>query len=313
VNRVRTVFFGTGRFGHDPLVRLAGAPEVDLVAVVSAPARPAGRRQELSPSPIARAAAGLGIPSVLTPERLRAPDSIEAILALRPDLAVLADYGQIVPPSLLDLRHGALNLHPSLLPRHRGATPIPATILADDRETGVSLIRMDAGLDTGPIVGTVTIPLGGAETTPELEERLAALAADLLVHQLRPWLAGDIEPMPQDEAEATLTTVLRREDGRLDPTRPALELERRIRAFLPWPGTFLDLDRNGRLIVRSAVVVPGEPGDEPGLLVADGEGLALATGDGRLRLGIVQLAGRRALDAATARRGAPTLVGARAA
>ena len=137
------------------------------------------------------------------------------------------------------------------------------------------------------------------------------LAATVLQEQLEPWIAGAMTPKPQAEADATLTTVLHRQDGRLDPMRPAVELERRIRALLPWPGTFLELDRVGRLIVRSAVVVPAERDDPPGVIVADGEGLALTTGDGRLRLGIVQLAGRRALDAATARRGAPALVGSR--
>ena len=307
----RTVFLGTGRFGLETLWRLADHPAVDLVGIITAPARPAGRHGNVSASPIGMAAEELGVSPILTPERLRAPESVEAILALEPELAALADYGQIVPPALLGLRHGALNLHPSLLPRHRGATPIPATILADDRETGVTLIRMDAGLDTGPIVGVGVLPLGGAETTPELEERLAMLAATVLQDQLEPWIAGAITPKPQVEADATLTTVLHRQDGRLDPMRPAVELERRIRALLPWPGTFLELDRVGRLIVRSAVVGPAEAGDEPGLIVADGEGLALTTGAGRLRLGIVQLAGRRALDAATARRGAPALVGSR--
>jgi len=311
VSPARTVFLGTGRFGLETLWRLADHPAVDLVGIITAPARPAGRHGNVSASPIGMAAEELGVSPILTPERLRAPESVEAILALEPELAALADYGQIVPPALLGLRHGALNLHPSLLPRHRGATPIPATILADDRETGVTLIRMDAGLDTGPIVGVGVLPLGGAETTPELEERLAMLAATVLQDQLEPWIAGAITPKPQVEADATLTTVLHRQDGRLDPMRPAVELERRIRALLPWPGTFLELDRVGRLIVRSAVVVPAEAGDEPGLIVADGEGLALTTGAGRLRLGIVQLAGRRALDAATARRGAPALVGSR--
>ncbi|MBA2373822.1 MAG: methionyl-tRNA formyltransferase, partial [Chloroflexi bacterium] len=281
----RTVFLGTGRFGLETLWRLADHPAVDLVGIITAPARPAGRHGNVSASPIGMAAEELGVSPIFTPERLRAPESVDAILALEPELAVLADYGQIVPPGLLGLRHGALNLHPSLLPRHRGATPIPATILADDRETGVTLIRMDAGLDTGPIVGVGVLPLGGAETTPELEERLAMLAATVLQEQLEPWIAGAITPKRQDEADATLTTVLHRQDGRLDPMRPAVELERRIRALLPWPGTFLELDRVGRLIVRSAVVVPAEAGDEPGLIVADVEGLALTTGDGRLRLG----------------------------
>ncbi|MDQ3127148.1 MAG: methionyl-tRNA formyltransferase, partial [Chloroflexota bacterium] len=214
--RARVVFVGSGSFAVPVLQALAAAPETELVGVVTAPARKAGRRGEVRPTPVAEAAEGLGVP-LLTPERLRAPDSIAAILALRPALAVLADYGQIVPKPLLDLRHGALNLHPSLLPRHRGATPIPATILADDAETGVTLMRMDEGLDTGPIVAVDRWPLTGTETAPELEARAASAAAGLLARSLAPWLGGELDAVPQDEAAATLTRPLRREDGRLDP------------------------------------------------------------------------------------------------
>ncbi len=192
---------------------------------------------------------------ILTPERLRAPESIDAVLALEPDLLVLADYGQIVPGALLGLRHGALNLHPSLLPRHRGAIPIPAAILAGDLETGVTLMRMDAGLDTGPIVAQERRELSGAETAPQLEDALALLAADLLDRTVGPWIRGELEARPQPADGATLTTRLRREDGRLDPHLPAAELERRVRALQPWPGSFVDTDV-GRVIVWAAQVEP---------------------------------------------------------
>ena len=151
-SRVRTVFLGSGAFGIPALRRLAEHPEVELVGVVTAPPRLAGRRQVETPTEVEAAARTLGLSPILTPGRLRAPEAVASVLELGPGLAVLADYGQLVPPSLLDLPHGALNLHPSLLPRHRGATPIPAAILAGDAETGVSLMRMDEGLDTGPIV-----------------------------------------------------------------------------------------------------------------------------------------------------------------
>ncbi len=157
--RIRTVFIGSGGFGRQSLRRLAGHAEVVLVAAITAPARRAGRTQEMLMTPIAGDAASLGIVTILTPERLRAPDVIAAVLALEPELVVLADYGQIVPRPLLELRLGALNLHPSLLPRHRGATPIPAAILVGDTETGVTLMRMDEGLDTGPIVAQIRIAL----------------------------------------------------------------------------------------------------------------------------------------------------------
>jgi methionyl-tRNA formyltransferase len=289
---VRTVFLGSGAFGVPALRRLAEHPLVELVGVVTAPPRPVGRRQVLTQTPIGTLAAGLGLAPVLTPARLRAPESIAAIVALRPGLAVLADYGQIVPQALLDLPHGALNLHPSALPRWRGAAPIPATILAGDRETAVTLMRMDAGLDTGPVVGRVEVPLTGDELAPDLEERLSGIAAELLDRSLGPWLRGELAAEPQAADGVELTRPLRREDGRLDPSRPAAALERQVRAYVPWPGSFLEAGGQ-RLVVTAASVVASEHGDVPGGLVRHGERPALATADGRLVLEWVTPEGRR--------------------
>lgn len=306
---VRTVFLGSGHFGVESLRRLAGALEVDLVGVVTAPPRPVGRKQIRTRTPIHDAAAAVGVSEVLTPERVRAPDAVAAVLALDPALLVLADYGQIVPAALLDLPHGALNLHPSLLPRYRGATPIPAAILAGDEETGVTLMRMDAGLDTGPIVAQSRRPLDRMETAPELESVLSIDASNLLLSNLGAWLAGEIVPTPQSADGASLTRPLRREDGRLDPSRPAAELERQVRAYVPWPGSFVETADFGRLIVDDATVGPSESGDVAGHLAADGDGLAITTAVGRLRLGRVRVAGRKPMTAAELRRGAPGLVG----
>ena len=308
--RPRTVFIGSGGFGVEALRRLAGITSVDIVGIVTAPPRPAGRSAAVTPTPIAEEARLLGLGPILVPERLRDPSAVVDVLALGADLAVLADYGRIVPEALLEFAHGALNLHPSLLPRHRGAAPIPATILAGDAETGVSIIRMDRGIDTGPILAAERVALTGHETAPELESRLAALAADVLAGTVEPWVRGELVARPQDDAAATTTRPLRRTDGRLDPHRPAVELERAVRAYMPWPGTFVQTTLMGRLIVRSAIPGPSASTDQPGRLVAEGDGLALTTVDGRLLLGQVQLEGRRAMDASTLRRGAPSLVGA---
>lgn len=289
---VRTVFLGSGVFGVPALRRLAGHPSVKLVGVVTAPPRPVGRRQVLTPTPIGALAVELGLAPVHTPARLRAPESIAEILALAPGLAVLADYGQIVPPTLLDLPHGALNLHPSALPRWRGAAPIPATILAGDRETAVTLMRMDAGLDTGPVVARVEVPLTGDERTPDLEALLAEIAAELLDRSLGPWLRGELVAEPQAADAVEFTRPLRREDGRLDPDRSAAELERQVRAYMPWPGTFLKVDGQ-RLVVTAASVGRSELGDIPGALVRDGQRPALATPDGRLLLEWVTPEGKR--------------------
>ncbi len=304
-SRVRTVFLGSGGFGRESLWRLDGHDEVELVGVVTAPSRPAGRDQQVARTPIHVAADKLAVSPILTPDRLRTPDSIEAVLALAPELLVLADYGQIVPAPLLDLRYGALNLHPSLLPRHRGATPIPAAILAGDAETGVTLMRMDEGLDTGPIVAQTRVAVDGTETTPVLESGLALVAADLLAMNLEPWVHDQIQPRTQAADGATLTRSLGREDGRLDPHKTAVDLERQVRAFQPWPGSFIDTPV-GRVIIWAAR--PSLDGPPTGTF--DFEGLGTSDG-GRLQLIEVQPAGGRRMswDAFVRRR--PSIIGAR--
>jgi methionyl-tRNA formyltransferase len=305
--RVRTVFLGSGRFAQPILGRLAAHPSVDLAGVVTAPPRPVGRRGIRTPTPVEVTARELGL-QVMTPERLRDLAAIADILGLEPRLLVLADYGQIVPEELLEAPDGALNLHPSLLPRHRGATPIPAAILAGDTETGVSLMRMDEGLDTGPLIAIERVSLAGDETAPALEARLAIVAAGLLARSLDPWLIGDLPALPQANVGATMTRPLRREDGRLDPSLPAEQLERRIRAHLPWPGSFVET-ADGRLVVLSGHVAPSDADDTPGTIVPDEQGLALATSDGRLILDEVQPAGGRPMSGEAFLRGRPAILG----
>ncbi len=292
--RVRTVFLGSGAFGAPALRALATHPRIQLVGVVTAPPRPVGRRQVLTATPIGTLAVALGIGPVLTPPRLRTPESLAAILALGPTLAVLADYGQIVPPALLALVHGALNLHPSALPRWRGASPIPNTIAAGDPSTAVTLMRMDAGLDTGPVVAQESWPLDGTETAPALEAALAEAGAALLGRMVGPWLDGTVGAVPQASDGVTLTRPLRRADGRLDPARPAAVLERLVRAYLPWPGTYLELDGE-RLVVSAASVAGSAAGDSAGSIVREGRRPALATADGRLVLETVTPPGRRSM------------------
>jgi methionyl-tRNA formyltransferase len=298
----RVVFFGSGSFAVPVLDTLLASAGIRLVGVVSAPDRPTGRRGALTPTPVVARARAAGL-TVLQPARIRAAEAIADLVALAPDLGVLADYGQIIPPALLDLpAHGILNVHPSLLPRHRGATPVPATIIAGDAEAGVTIIRMDAGLDTGPVLAADGWPLHGDETAPDLEAEAALRGARLLASIIPAWLAGEIRPMPQDDATATLTRPFRRVDGLLDPRRSAVELERRVRALAPWPGTFLETV-GGRLVVHRAAVGEGSRDDRIGELVADGDGLALATAEGRLRLLEVQPAGGKRMSAAALRRG----------
>lgn len=304
---VRTIFFGSGAFAVPILDAALSAPEIEIVAVVSAPDRPMGRKQTLTATPVAARARQLGL-ALLQPGRIRAPEAVAAIGQLRPDLGILADYGQIVPQAILDLPpHGILNVHPSLLPRHRGATPIPAAILAGDAETGVTLIRMDAGLDTGPIVAVDGWPLRGHETAPELERRAAEVGAVLVRATLAPWLGDEIAAVPQPADGATLTRPLRREDGRLDPTRPAAFLERQVRAYDPWPGTWLETTA-GRIAVRQAHIEEDVLRTTPGQF-GPGPDLRLGTADGWLVLDEVQPAGGRPMSGVEYLRGRPALAG----
>jgi methionyl-tRNA formyltransferase len=307
----RAIFLGSGAFAVPILDALVEAPEIELVGVVSAPDRPVGRSGIVTAVPVATRARTLGRP-LLQPERVRAADAIDAIAALRPDIGVLADYGQIVPAALLDVPPGGiLNVHPSLLPRHRGASPIPATILAGDMESGVTLIRMDAGLDTGAIVAVDRWPLEGDEVAPDLERRAAEAGAALVSRTIGPWLRAEIAATPQPMEGVTLTRPLRRDDGRLDPSRPAPELERQVRAYQPWPGSFVET-AVGRLIVWRAGL---EVGGTASAGVIDGDGangeLRLGTADGWLVLDEVQPAGGRRMRGTELLRGRRALAGSR--
>jgi methionyl-tRNA formyltransferase len=305
---VRAVFFGSGGFAVPILDSLIAVPGLVVVAVVSAPDRPVGRKAVLTPTPVTARARLLGLP-VVQPGRVRRPEAVAEIAALAPDLVILADYGQLIPRVLLDLPpRGFLNLHPSALPRWRGAAPIPATILAGDSESAVTLMVVSEEMDAGPIVASAPLEVRPDDTAVTLEERAALVAGQLLGRALPEWLAGRLVAVSQPAEGVTLTRPLRREDGRLDPARTAVELERQVRAYQPWPGTFIDTPV-GRLILWKVAAAPAEPGDELEMLVAHGDGLALTEWDGRLVLHEVQLAGKKRCSAAELRRGYPGLVG----
>jgi methionyl-tRNA formyltransferase len=298
---VRTLFLGSGEVALPALERLLDGDLARIEAVVTAPPRPAGRKRILTPTPVARLAQERGL-TVLTPPRLRDEAVVTELAARTPELIVLADYGRLVPAALLELPpHGALNIHPSLLPRHRGAAPVVGAILAGDTATGVTIMRMDAGLDTGPIVAQRELALDGTEVAPELEARLAQLGADLLIDVLPDWLAGRVEARPQPPEGATLTRPLRRDDGRLDPERSARELERQVRAFQPWPGSFLEIEGERVIVWRAAVAAV--PGAARGEILPVGDTLGLGSAEAVLRLDEVQPSGGTRMSGAAYRRG----------
>lgn len=302
---------GTPDFAVPTLESLVSARDVNVVGVVTQPDRPRGRGRRLTPSSVKQTAMAHDRP-VFQPQSLHTPEAVAQLAAWEPEVIVVAAFGQILPPDVLDLPpHGCLNVHASLLPRWRGAAPVQAAILAGDEVTGVTIMQMDAGLDTGPILARREEPIRPDDTRETLEERLARLGATLLVETLPPYLAGKLTPRPQPEESATYAAQLRKEDGRLDWSRPAVELDRRVRAFTPWPGAFTTW-RGQRLRVLQAAPLPNWQDDaRPGTVIALADGAAVATGRGALRLEEVQLAGKQRMDIATFLRGQREFVGSR--
>ncbi len=226
--------------------------------MVTQPDRPVGRSARPAPPPVKALAQEHGLP-VLQPPSLRRPAALAALTRLRPEVGIVAAYGAILRPDVLDLPpQGYLNVHASLLPRWRGAWPVGAAILAGDAETGATIMRLDAGMDTGPILARRPTPVRPQDTTASLQERLATLGAELLVEVLPAYLAGRLVPEPQDDRAATYSQMVRKEDGRLDWSRPAPELERRVRAMQPWPGAWT-VWGDKTLRVLAATVLPGSP------------------------------------------------------
>ncbi|MFQ5947008.1 MAG: methionyl-tRNA formyltransferase, partial [Anaerolineae bacterium] len=302
----RVVFMGTPSFAVPSLKQLA--ERHDVVAVVTVRDRPAGRGRRVRASPAKEAALAGGI-AVLQPDSFREQSEVERIRALEPDIIVVAAYGKILPGSVLEIPpQGTVNVHPSLLPRHRGASPVASSILAGDPETGVTLILMDEGMDTGPILAQRSMAIRESDTRGTLTDRLASLGADLLGETLPVWLSGQLEARPQDESQATYTERLAKGDGKIDWRRKAAAIARQVRAYHPWPGAFTHWGgRQVKILAARAAAGGGEPGK---VMEAEG-GAAIVAGDGRLALEEVQLEGRRSMNIAQFLRGHPGFLGAR--
>jgi methionyl-tRNA formyltransferase len=285
----RIVFIGSPDFAVPTLEALARC--YPLVGVVTQPDRPAGRGEHLVPPAVKEAALRLDIP-ILQPEKLRAPEAINQLQAWTPDLIVVAAFGQILRPAVLDLpRYGCINVHGSLLPKGRGAAPIQASILAGDQETGITIMKMDPGVDTGPILSQRALRIAPDDTSGSLFAKLAPFGAELLLETLPRYLSGELALRPQPKEGVTYAPMLKKEDGLLDFTKPAIELERRVRAFDPWPGTWFDWNGAPLKILRTRVSLGENPGTGRRLTI---EGFpAVGTSKGILILDEVQPAGKK--------------------
>lgn len=294
----RIVFAGTPEFSVPPLQALieAGHPPC---AVYSQPDRPAGRGRRLRPSPVKQCALDHQLP-VHQPQSLRDPQAREALTALRPDLMVVVAYGLILPQAVLDIpRRGCVNIHASLLPRWRGAAPIQRAILAGDAETGVCLMQMERGLDTGPVLARATTPIHAEDTGGTLHDRLSLIGASLLTGSLEGLLAGGLAAAPQDDAQACYADKLQKAEARIDWSEPAAAIQRRIAAFNPWPVAETRHDGTRLRLWRAAVAEGAPDRAPPGTVIAvSAEGVLVQCGSGVLRLLELQAEGGRAMAAA---------------
>ena len=312
---VRVIFMGSPQPAVEILnatVGVAAAAGWAVVAAYTSQDKPSGRGRRMVLSPVRLRAEQLGIP-VLTPLRLTLPEEQERFRTLRADLVVVAAYGLLLPaPFLFEPVHGAVNVHPSLLPRHRGAAPVAAAILAGDAETGVTLMKMDEGLDTGPILASRDVPLLGAERTAPLTDRLFALGGELLAEVLPSYVAGGVAPSRQPDQGATYTPRMTKAEGLIDWSEPAVLIERKVRAYDPWPGTAAVWDGR-RLAITEAAVHPEEEGLSVGEIGIRGDAVLVGTGQKSLRLLRVRMEGRAEMGIGEFLRGRPAFADARLA
>jgi methionyl-tRNA formyltransferase len=308
---LRVVFMGSPAFAVPSLDGLIAAGH-EIALVLAQPDRPAGRGRQPTPPPVAAFARERSLP-LFQPPSLKPPEAFARVREAGPDVIVVAAYGLILRREVLELpRLGCLNVHASLLPRHRGAAPVSAAILAGDAETGVCLMRMEVGLDTGPVLARLSTPIGPTDTTPTLTDRLAQLGRKVLDDTLPRWAAGEIVPEPQDDTLATYAPKITREDARLDWSLSAEELWRRVRAYRGWPDAFTTW-QGKQLKVLAAHPVPAQDDAAPGHVVLTGDGgkqsPAVVTGDGLLVLDTVAVEGKRPSDGPSFLNGARGFVG----
>ena len=309
---MKVVFAGTGGFGVPALRALVETGRLPSL-VISQPDRPAGRKRVLTPSPLAREARELDLP-LFQPERINTRAARERIQEEAPDVLVVISYGQILRPKVLALpRIGCVNVHGSVLPRHRGASPVQAAILSGDPTTGVTTMFMDEGLDSGPILLITKTPIGESETGGKLHDRLAGLGAPLLLSTLDQLETGELKPTPQDDDQVTHCGLISKRDGLVDFNNDCTHIARQVRAYNPWPGARTEVLSRGRTIpvtIERAEAVDTNMDAEPGTVIrADDEGLVVICGKGQLLVTEIKAAGKRAMSIGDFLRGTPIEVG----
>jgi methionyl-tRNA formyltransferase len=305
------VFMGTPDFSV-PVLEALISSDFQVVAVCTQPDRKSGRGQQVTPSPVKRFAISRGL-NVVQIEKFKVAGTVEKLAALAPDLIVVAAFGMLLPPAVLSLpKSGCVNVHPSLLPRHRGPSPIAAAILEGDKTTGVTIMLMDAGMDTGTILSQKKVPVSDEDTTGSLGAKLSQVGAPLLIETLPLWIEGRIKAQPQDESKASYSKMIKKEDGEVDWRLSTQELWRRVRAFDPWPGSFTRW-RDRRLKLVKVLPIYGGKSDEPGKVVTLATphpvAVGVQTGDGVLGLVRVQLEGKRELPTEEFVRGKRDFIG----
>lgn len=302
---MRLIFFGTSEWAVSVLSALAHDPEMEIALVVTTPDRPAGRKQKLTASPVKRAAEELGL-SLFQPATLKSETAFETLRNANADIFVVVSYGKLIPERILGIpRLGCVNVHPSLLPKYRGPSPITAPILAGDVETGITIMLLDEGMDTGPILAQTTIPLDPRETQISLTQKISEQSPPFLIKILKKFAAGDLQPNSQDHTQSTVTKLLSREDGRVDWHASAEEIDRQIRAFTPWPGTWTLWTRGKKSIrLKIPAAIPADETSLPaGRVSIENNRLRVACSDRFLEILTLQPEGASVMTAEVFLRG----------
>lgn len=303
---MKTIFMGTPNFALPILEALINLKEFKPFTVVTSTDKPVGRKQEMTPPSVKVLAQKNNIP-VLQPEKVRTPETIQQIQDLRPDLIIVAAYGKIIPGDILQIpKYGCINVHGSILPKYRGPSPIQAAILEGEKTTGITIMRMDEKMDTGPMLSQQEVTLDPKETFETLHNKLSQVGADLLVKTLPQYISGELKPQAQDDTLATYCQMITREDGQLIWNKDSEEIERQIRAFTPWPGvfTFYHIQPNKRLKIMSANIEDNPiqdsstpSTDEYGKIVFENNKILVKTGDGWLSITRLQSEGGHSMTA----------------